>query len=43
VEDKISELKDKMEIKGKTEEILNNSSPAKKICKNSPTSSKDQT
>jgi hypothetical protein len=33
-----------MEIKGKTEELLvNNSRPAKGICKNSLTPSKDQT
>jgi hypothetical protein len=35
-EDRISELEDKMEIKG-------NSRPVKAICKNSPTPSKDQT
>jgi hypothetical protein len=42
-EDRISELEDKMVIKGKTEELLNNSRPVKRKCKNSPTSSKDQT
>jgi hypothetical protein len=42
MEDRISELEDKMEIKGKTEES-NNSRPAKGICKNSQTLSKDQT
>jgi hypothetical protein len=41
-EDRISELEDEMEIKGKTEELLLNSKPVKGICKNSPISSKDQ-
>jgi hypothetical protein len=41
-EDRISELEDKMEIKGKTEELeSNNSRPVKGICKNSLTPSKD--
>jgi chromosome segregation ATPase len=39
-----SELKDKIEIKEKTEEMLSNNSRAVKgICKNSVTPSKDQT
>jgi hypothetical protein len=43
-EDRISECEDKMEIKGKIEELLiNNSSPVKGICKNSLTPSKHQT
>jgi hypothetical protein len=43
-EDRISELEDTMEIKGKTKELLsNNSRPVKGICKNSLTPSKDQT
>jgi hypothetical protein len=44
-EDRISELEDKMEIKGKTEELLvkKTSRSIKQICKNSPTPSKDQT
>jgi hypothetical protein len=42
-EDRISELEDKMEIKGKPKEISNNSRPVKGIFKNSPTPSKDQT
>jgi hypothetical protein len=42
-EDRISELEDKMEIKGKTEELPNNSRPTKGICKNSLIPSKDQT
>jgi hypothetical protein len=43
-EDRISELKDKMVIKGKTEELLvNNSRPVKRKCKNSLTPAKDQT
>jgi hypothetical protein len=42
-EDRISEFEDKMEIQGKTEELLiNNSRPVKEIYKNSPTPSKDQ-
>jgi hypothetical protein len=31
-----------MVIKGTTEELLNNSRPVKRKCKNSPTTSKDQ-
>jgi hypothetical protein len=42
-EDRISELKDEMVIKGKTEELLDNSRTVKEICKNSPTPSKHQT
>jgi hypothetical protein len=42
-EDRISELKDEMVIRGKTEELLNNSRPVKRKCKNSLTPSKDQT
>jgi hypothetical protein len=42
-EDRISELEDEREIKGKTKEKLNNSRPIKGICKTSPTLSKDQT
>jgi hypothetical protein len=42
-EDRISEKEDEMQIKGKTEELLNNSKPVEGICKNSPTQSKDQT
>jgi hypothetical protein len=39
-EDRISELEDEMEIKGKTEKLLpNNSRPVKGICKNSPSPS----
>jgi hypothetical protein len=36
-EDRISELKDEMAIKGKTEELLNNSRAVKRKCKNSLT------
>jgi hypothetical protein len=44
VEDRLSELEDKMEIKGKTENYYsNNSRCGKRICKNSPILSKDQT
>jgi hypothetical protein len=43
MEDRISKLKDKIEIKEKTEELLVNSRPVKRIRKNSLTSSKDQT
>jgi hypothetical protein len=44
VEDKISGLKDKIDIKEKTEELLVKQSKAVKgICKNSVTPSKDQT
>jgi chromosome segregation ATPase len=42
-EDRISELEDEIEIKGKIEELLNYSRPVKGICKNSLTPSKDQT
>jgi hypothetical protein len=43
-EDRISELKDEMVIKGKTEELeLANSRPVKGTCKNSMNPSKDQT
>jgi hypothetical protein len=43
-EDKISELKDEMVIKGKTKELLfNNSRPVKRKCKNLLILSKDQT
>jgi hypothetical protein len=43
-EDRIPELEDEMELKGKTEELLlNNSKPVKGVCKNSLTSSKYQT
>jgi hypothetical protein len=41
--DRISELEDEMAIKEKTEELLNNSRPVKRKCKNSLTPSKDQT
>jgi hypothetical protein len=45
VEDRVSELENKIEIKQKkkTEEILNNLKAVKVICKNSLTLSKDQT
>jgi hypothetical protein len=42
-EDSISELKDKKDIKGKTEVLLVNSRPTKGICKNSLTPSKYKT
>jgi hypothetical protein len=42
-EHRISELKDEMVIKGKTKELLNNSRPVKRKCKNLLTPSKDQT
>jgi short-subunit dehydrogenase involved in D-alanine esterification of teichoic acids len=43
IEERISELEDKIKIKGKTEEILSNRSRAVKgISKNSVTPSKDQ-
>jgi hypothetical protein len=42
-EDRISELKDKIEIKEKPEELLVNTTPMKEICKNSLTPSEDQT
>jgi hypothetical protein len=42
-EERILELKDEMEIKGQTEELLvKNSKPVKGICKKLPTPSKDQ-
>jgi hypothetical protein len=42
-EDTISELKDEMVSKRKTKELLNNSRPVKRKCKNLLTPSKDQT
>jgi hypothetical protein len=42
-EDRILELKDEMVIKGKTKELLNNSRPMKRKCKNLLLPSKDQT
>jgi hypothetical protein len=42
-EDRISELEEEMLIKGKTEELLNNSRPLKRKFKDSLTPSKDQT
>jgi hypothetical protein len=42
-EDRISKLKDEMKITGKTEDLLNNSRPVKRKCKNLLTPSKDQT
>jgi hypothetical protein len=42
-EDRISELEDKMEIKGKTEELLDVSRLVKGIWKNSLSPPKDQT
>jgi hypothetical protein len=43
-EDRLSELEDEMEIKGKLKNYYsNNSKLVKGICKNSPTPSKDQT
>jgi hypothetical protein len=43
-DNRILELEDKMEIKGKLKNYYsNNSKPMKGICKNSPTPSKDQT
>jgi hypothetical protein len=42
-EDRISELEYEMVIKGKTEELLNDTRPMKRKCKNSLTPSKDQT
>jgi hypothetical protein len=43
-EDRISELEDKMEIQGKTEELLvKQLKTCKRNMKNSPTPSKDQT
>jgi hypothetical protein len=44
VEDRISELEDKMELKEKLKNYKsNNSRPVKGMCKNLPTPSKDQT
>jgi gas vesicle protein len=43
VEDRISQLEDKIEIKEKTKEMLINSKGLKEICKNLLTPSKDQT
>jgi hypothetical protein len=43
-EDRISELEDEMVVKGKTKDILiKQLKTCKRKCKNSPTSSKDQT
>jgi hypothetical protein len=42
-EDRVSELEDEMVIKVKTKELLNNSRPVKRKCKNLLTPSKDQT
>jgi hypothetical protein len=42
-EDRISEHEEEMATKGNTEELLNNSRPVKRKCKNSLTPSKDQT
>jgi hypothetical protein len=39
----MSELEDEMAIKGKSEELLKNSRPVKRKCKNSLTPSKDKT
>jgi hypothetical protein len=41
-EDRISELEPEMAIKQKTEELLNNSRPVKRKCKNLLPPSKDQ-
>jgi hypothetical protein len=41
IEDRVSELEDEMAIKGKTEELLNNSRPVKRKCKDSLAPSKD--
>jgi hypothetical protein len=41
--DRISELEDEMAIKGKIEELLNNSRPVERKCKSSLAPSKDQT
>jgi hypothetical protein len=43
VEDLIPEVKDKIEIKEKTEEVLNNSRDRKGICKKLVTPTKDPT
>jgi hypothetical protein len=43
VEDRISELKNKMKMKEKTEDVPNNSRTVKGIYKNSATPSKDKT
>jgi F0F1-type ATP synthase membrane subunit b/b' len=42
-EDRNSEVRDEMVIKGKTKELLNNSRPVKRKCNNALTPSKDQT
>jgi DNA polymerase II small subunit/DNA polymerase delta subunit B len=42
VEDRISEVEDKMEIKGKKIRATDNSTSVKEICKNSPTPSKTE-
>jgi hypothetical protein len=42
-EDRISEIKDEMVIKGKTKELLNNSRTVKRKCKYLLTPSKEQT
>jgi hypothetical protein len=42
-EDRILELEDEVAIKGKIEELLNNSRPVKRKCKKLLTPSKDQT
>jgi hypothetical protein len=42
-ENRITELGDEMAIKGKTDELLNNSRPVKRKFKNSLTPSKEQT
>jgi DNA-binding protein H-NS len=43
-EDRISELEDEMEIKGKLKNyLLNNTRPVKRKCRNSLAPSKDQT
>jgi hypothetical protein len=44
VEDRISELEDKMEINGKTQDLLvKQHETCERMCKNSLTPSKDQT
>jgi hypothetical protein len=42
-EERNLKLEDEKVIKGKTEELLNNSRPVKRKCKNSLTPSKEQT
>jgi hypothetical protein len=42
-EDRLSELEDEMAVKGKTEELLNNSRPVERKCNISQTASKVQT